>query len=296
MNYGPGWDPWTGKEGWNTCQPIQDKGGKCGYTVMKSFVDRAAKDGSPLYANYGKGVAMWNSDKEASVFVNDFQQLVSADMYFYTDPNLCPGEAQRFLGIAPQNCRRSASYGKVLDRMRKLDGLDSQRQPIWAFVEDGHPFSENYAPTITGDQAAGAVMNSIIHDARGVIYFNHNFGGGCISQHVLRDCGAKTVRPKITETNSRITALAPVLNTQSYQWTFNASLDTMLKAHGGSFYVFAMPGPTGGTGTQTLTLPKGVSGARAEVMFENRTVPVTNGAVTDSFAQEYSYHIYKITP
>jgi hypothetical protein len=296
MIYGPGWDKWTGIEGWNTCQPIQDAGGKCGYTVMKSFADGAPKDGRPLYANYGKGVAMWESEAEAATFVNQFQQLVSDDMYFYTDPNLCPGEAQMFLGIPPQLCRRSASYGKVIDRMRKLDGLDGQRQPVFGFVEDGHPMTGIGSLTIAPDQMAGAVMNSIIHEARGVIYFNHNFGGDCLSQHVLRDCGVNTVRPKAIETNARITALAPVLNTQSYQWTFNPNLDTMLKAQGSSFYIFAMPGQTGGTGNQTLTLPKGLGGTQAEVMFENRTLPVTNGTISDSFAQEYSYHIYKITP
>jgi hypothetical protein len=296
MMYNAGWDPWSGQEGWNTCVPIQDQGGKCGYTVMKHFSDAAAASGRPRYANYGKGVMMWESDDEAQVFVNQFQQLVSDDMYFYTDNNLCPGEAQSFLGIQPQFCRRSSSYGVVLDRMRQLDGMDGARKPIFGFVEDGHPASEDDWPTITGDQIAGAVMNSLIHEARGIIYFNHDFGGPCISQHVLRDsCGA-AVRPKVTETNQRIAALAPVLNSQSYQYTFNASLDTMLKGYNGSYYVFAMPGRTGGTGTQTLTLPSGLNASSAEVMFENRTLPVSGGKFTDTFTNEYTYHVYKITP
>ncbi|GAA3448878.1 DUF4082 domain-containing protein [Dactylosporangium matsuzakiense] len=296
MNYGAGWDAWSGEEGWNTCQPIQDQGGKCGYTVMQHFSDAAARSGRMRYANYGKGVMMWESDQEAQVFINQFQELASADMYFYTDNNLCPTEAQNFLGIPPQFCRRSSSYGLVLDRLRALDGLDGKRKPIYGFVEDGHPFTESNWPTITGDQIAGAVMNSLIHEARGIIYFNHNFGGACHSQHVLRDnCGA-AVRPKVTETNQRITTLAPVLNTQSYQYSFNTSLDTMLKRYDGSYYVFAMPGRTGGTGAQTLTLPSGVSASSVEVLFEDRSVAVTGGRFTDTFANEYTYHVYKITP
>jgi hypothetical protein len=294
MIYGPGWDPWSGRWGWNTCQPIQDQGGKCGYTVMQHLVDRAPKDGRPRYANYGKGVMMWESDAQAEVFVNRFQQLVSADMYFYTDPNLCPGEAQRFLNIRPEFCRRSSSYGMVLDRMRMLDATDGRRQPIYGFVEVGHPFTENHAPTINGDQIAGAVMNSIIHEANGIIYFNHNFGGPCHSQHVLRDACGAAIRPKVTETNQRIASLAPVLNTQSYQFSFNANLDTMLKAHGGAVYIFAMPGRNGGTGTQTLRLPAGINASSAEVLFENRRVPISGGQFTDTFAQEFTYHIYKI--
>src|SRR5262245_41257055 len=107
----------------------------------------------------------------------------------------------------------------MIDRLRKLDGVDGKRIPIYAFVEVGHPFTENDAPTITGDQIGGAVMNSLIHGARGVIYFNHSFGGACQSQHLLRDsCGAAN-KPAVVQTNQRITSPAPVLNTPSYQWT-----------------------------------------------------------------------------
>jgi Domain of unknown function (DUF4082) len=296
MVYGPGYDQWSGQGGWNTCIPIQDQGGKCGYTVMQTFNNRMPNDGHPRYANYGKGVNMWESDQQAQVFVNKYQQLVSSDMYFYTDPNLCPNEAKTWLGIATDKCRRSSSYGLIIDKERRLDGMDGARMPIYAFVEVGHPFTESTAPTINGDQIAGAVMNSLIHGARGVIYFNHSFGGACQSQHLLRDaCGAAN-RPKVTETNQRIAALAPVLNSPSYQWTANAALDTMLKASGGSYYLFAMPGANGGTGSQTLSLPAGLRASTAQVMFENRTVAINGGQFSDSFAAEYSYHIYKITP
>jgi hypothetical protein len=264
--------------------------------VLQTLNNELPADGKPRYDNFGKGVQMWETDQQAQVFVNQFQQLVSSDMYFYTDPNLCPGEAQKYLGVAPNQCRRAANYGLLIDRLRFLDGMDGKRIPIFGFVEDGHPFTENSAPTITANQIAGAVMNELIHGARGIIYFNHNFGGSCISQHVLRDsCGA-AVRPTVTQTNQRITALAPVLNSPSYQWTANPSLDTMLKAYGGSYYLFAMPGRFGGTGSQALTLPSTLNGGTAQVMFENRSVPITGGQFTDSFAAEYSYHIYKITP
>jgi hypothetical protein len=263
---------------------------------MKTFNDQTPADGRARYANYGKGVQMWESDAQAQVFVNQFQQLVSTDMYFYTDPNLCPGEAKTWLGIPSDKCRRAANYGRLVDRLRALDGMDGKRQPVYAFVEVGHPATENTAPTIAPDQITGAVLNSVIHEARGIIYFNHSFGGTCQSQHLLRDsCGA-AARPVVTETNRRLTALAPVLNTQSYQWTANPSLDTMLKGYDGAYYLFAMPGRDGGTGSQTLNLPPGVNAGTAEVMFENRTVPVTGGHLTDTFAAEYSYHIYKIVP
>ena len=165
---------------------------------------------------------------------------------------------------------------------------------MYAFVEVGHPFTENDAPTITAEQIGGAVVNSLIHEARGILYFNHNFGGSCISQHVLRDACGRRVRPAVNELNRRITGLAPVLNTQSYEWQFNPKLDTMLKGHDGSYYIFAMPGRDGGTGAQKLTLPTGIGGAKAEVLFENRSVPVVSGTITDNFATEHTYHIYSL--
>jgi Domain of unknown function (DUF4082) len=293
---GPGSAGWTGNEaGEGTiCIPTD---AKCGYTVMQTMRDRMPQnDGRVSYANYGKGVIFWETDAEAEKFVN-FTTVNSADVYWYTDPWACPGpgESDRF-GTTPTTCRLAANYGLTMNRMRELDAIDGKRQPIYAFVEDGHPFNGNDGLTIASDQLAGAVMNSIIHEARGIIYFNHNFGGSCISQHVLRDsCGA-SIRPTVTKVNGQIQQLAPALNTQSYQYTFNPSLDTMLKAYGGSYYIFAMLGRGVAPGSHALTLPTGMGGASAEVMFENRSVPVVNGRITDTFAAESTYHIYKITP
>ena len=294
---GAGNGTWTGKypgEG----HPCTSGRYDCGFDVMQRLSDALPTgDGRMRYANFGKGIMFWQSNADAGRFVNDYTTVVSNDVYWYTDPNVCYSASEGpAIGVRPETCRRSANYGRTMDRMREVDALDGKRQPVYAFVEVGHPFQGDEGETIEPGQIAGAVVNSLIHEARGILYFNHNFGGSCISQHVLRDACGAAVRPTVTEVNRRITSLAPVLNTQSYAWEFNAKLDTMLKAHDGSYYVFAMPGPTEGTGQQKLTLPKGLSSGEAEVLFENRTVPITGGAITDTFAEEYSYHVYKITP
>ncbi|MEV6492952.1 DUF4082 domain-containing protein [Actinoplanes sp. NPDC051633] len=294
---GAGNSTWTGKYP-GQGEPCTSGKYDCGFDIMKRLSDGLPKnDGRMTYANFGKGVVFWQSDADASRFVNDYTTVVSNDIYWYTDPNVCYSSSEGpSLGVTKENCRRAANYGITMDVMRRLDGLDGKRQPVYAFVEVGKPFPEASAPTITADQIGGAVVNSLIHEARGVLYFNHNFGGPCISQHVLRDACGTAVRPAVSELNRRITSLAPVLNTQSYQWKFNPQLDTMLKERDGSYYIFAMPGRTGGTGEQKLTMPAGLGGAKAEVMFENRSVPVVGGTITDNFAKEFSYHIYKITP
>jgi len=294
---GPGNGLWTGKyPGQGQICTTTSQG--CGLDVMKKeSATVPAGDQGLRYANYGKGVVFWQSDSDAGKFVNGFSSVVSNDIYWYTDPHVCsaPAEGPSY-GVTTRNCRRAANYGLTMDRMRELDAMDGKRQPVWAFIEVGHPFTENDAPTINGDQIAGAVMNSLIHEARGVQYFNHNFGGSCLSQHVLRDRCGTAIRPAVTEINKRITSLAPVLNTQSYRWEFNKGLDTMLKAHDGSYYVFAMLGKDTATGSHKLTLPAGMAGARAEVLFENRTVAISGGAIQDTFAEEFTHHVYKITP
>lgn len=294
---GAGDSKWTGKypgEG----HPCTSGKYDCGFDVMDRLsADLPAGTDRMRYANFGKGIMFWQNNADASRFVNEWTTVVSNDIYWYTDPNVCYSSSEGpAIGVPEDACRRSANYGLTMDRMREVDAMDGKRQPIYAFVEVGHPFEGNDSPTITKEQIAGAVVNSLIHEARGILYFNHNFGSDCISQHVLRDACGTAVRPAVTELNRRIKSLAPVLNTQSFRWQFNPALDTMLKQYDGSYYVFAMPGRTGGTGEQKLTLPEGVSGAEAEVLFENRTVPISGGTVTDTFAKEFSYHIYKITP
>jgi hypothetical protein len=275
-----------------------EKGAGDGFAEMQRLRNGyPAKDGRIRYANYGKGVMLWESDADAAKFVNGYTNVTSADVYWYTDPYMCPAPGEEPpLGVTAATCRRAANYGLTMDRLRHLDALDGKRQPIYGFVEVGHPFAEGDSRSITGPEIAGAVMSSLIHEARGIVYFNHSFGGSCESQHVLRDeCGA-AVRPAVTEINSRITRLAPVLNTQSYAWRFSSSVDTMLKAYDGSYYLFAMPGRTGGTGHQNLTLPPGLHASSAEVLFEGRSVRITGRVLADTFAKESSYHIYKITP
>ena len=294
---GPGRGAWSGRypgQG-DICSPAASR---CGYTVLDTLAaELPTGDGRLRYANFGKGVMFWQSDAEAAGFVNGYTSAVSADVYWYTDPNVCrsASEGPR-RGVDATTCRRAANYGLTMDRVRALDAADGSRQPVWAFVEVGHPFSEADAPTVTGAQVAGAVVNSLIHQARGIVYFNHSFGGPCQTQHVLRDACGDAVRPAVTAVNRLIADLAPVLNTRSYAWRFNPRLDTMLKAHGGAHYVFAMPGRTGGTGRQRLVLPPALAGAgEVEVLNESRRLPVSGGAFSDTFDAEHSYHVYRIT-
>ena len=79
----------------------------------------------------------------------------------------------------------------------------------------------------------------------------------------------------------------------------------MLKAYNGYAYIFAALGmkanneaATSGTvdptGSKTFTLPTGVTGTTVEVVGESRNITVSGGQFTDTFANEYTHHVYKI--
>jgi hypothetical protein len=268
-----------------------------GYTIMENALKNVAA-GVMSYANYGKGVTFWESDAEAAQFVK-YPSLVSADNYWFTDPNICGAwEGATIAGTAGTNltsgqCRLAANYGKTVDRVRELvSPLGSK--PVWNFVELGHPFTENDAPTITAPQIRAAVWSGIIHGARGTIYFNHNFGGSCISQHVLRDNCGTSVRPTVTAVNKQVAALAPVLNSPFVDGLLTATgkVDTAVKSYNGSFYVLA--GSAQQASQSTTFTSECTSATTATVLGESRTLPVSAGKFTDTFADGNAVHLYQL--
>nr|WP_306422536.1 hypothetical protein [Paenarthrobacter aurescens] len=292
---GPGSAPWTGKypgEG-PLCVPEESK---CGYTVQKER-RAVAPQGSMLYANYGKGVTFWLSDEESVEFFKGIQDVVSADTYWFTDPSICAkGEGGAIVGyvrdLTQDECRLAANYGWTIERVRTLQASGNVT-PIWAFVEAGHPFKDSpNAATITAPEIRAAVWSSLIHGARGVIYFNHNFGGDCISQHVLRDCGIQ-VRPTVAALNKQITDLAPILNAPFLDGATTATgpVDLATKLHEGTVYIFAGANKKAG-GTATFHVQCG--GSSAVVIDEDRTIPVVDGRFTDTFADGNAVHLYRV--
>lgn len=295
---GPGSSEWTGK--WpgqgEICKPA---GVPCGYTVQRMLSAPIADD-IMKYANYGKGVSFWESNEEAAVFVNEFQDVVSVDNYWFTDLNICgQGEGGGSMGrerdLTEQECRLAANYGWTIDRVRSLI-RPAGSKPVWAFVEVGHPFTEDQAPTITGPEIRAAVWSSLIHGARGIVYFNHSFGGDCQSQHVLRDACGDEVRPWVTAVNRQITGLAPVLNAPFLDGALahGPGVETAVKVHGDDLYVFAGSAQADPQDAEfTLACLPGAA-VTATVLDEDRTVTIGDGVFRDTFVDGNAVHLYRV--
>jgi hypothetical protein len=279
---------------------------QAGFRYLQSLVDGYGDDGRFKYANYTHMVISDLGQADSEQFVNGYTDVVSLDRYFYTLPfcDWTPFRGDSFVTPIEQgNCRTSSTYGKTMDSLRVRDAADGDLQTLWQFVEvyNGGGTQDRVAePPITPGQLQGAVMSSLINEARGIIYFNQSMNGPCISGELIRMvqknpdfCAAQQVA-SMGVINNRIKELAPVLNTQSFVWSAGAGTDTMVKAYDGYAYIFAMVDGSSAPGSRTLTLPPGVSGTDVEVLWENRTIPAGSGAFTDSFPAEYSYHVYKV--
>lgn len=238
---GPGSSAWTGN--FPGQGPICDpEGSQCGYTVVSQAMEGVA-DNTFVWGQFGKGVTMWEADDEARGFVNGGPSGgpdgVSADNYWFTDPNICSAtEGGALVGkgaaLPTQTCRRGYNYGLTVDRVRSLVRPAGSR-PVWVFVEVGHPFSEDDAPTITARQIRDAVWSGLIHGAQGVVYFNHNFGGTCLSQHVLRDSCGSSVRRPVGRVNKAISRRSSLLAAPFVDGVAKASgsLDVAVKLYRG---------------------------------------------------------------
>lgn len=293
---GPGDAPWSGNyaaDG-NVCVP---ESAKCGFTIQKKFASAAAPN-ALKYANYGKGVTFWELNSEAVRFVNDFQDVVSADNYWFTDPGICGLSEGGAIGgdfreLSAKECRKAANYGWTVERLRSL--VEPQHsKPVWALIEVGHPSDQDLAPSITTEQIRAAAWSSIIHGARGIVYFNHSFSGPCVSQHVLRDCG-DALRNGIRELNRQLTELSPVLNAPFLDGAAipGPSVDAVAKIYRHDVYVLAAStaGEPADVSIGLLCAPDG----EAAVVGEGRTVRVSRGAIQDVFANADAVHIYRIT-
>lgn len=296
----------TAVAGWVLFDEIDmTEGPSTGYDSLLEIIVNLPADGRMRYNNYGKGVIFWETEAEAQRFVNEFQHATSADIYWFTDPDTESfAQGGRFLlgqdaDLTYDQRARAYNYGLVVDKMRALDIYDnSSRKPIWGFVEVGWPFdktAEEGGRNIAPDEIGAAVWHCIIAEARGIVYFNHSFGGPTISAHCLRDAPWAAHRAVVKSTNELIANLAPILNSNTVTnvvTSSSANVRTMSKFYDSKYYIFSGNKINEQTNT-TFTLSNFVGG-NAVLLNESRTITISNSQFSDTFANGTVIHIYRI--
>ena len=87
-------------------QPVRRSGSRQETIIRNQNCVTHCPDGLPLYADYGKGVMLWQTDAVASRWINGtaafgrYQDIVHDDVYWFTDPYVCWSESEgpRFYG------------------------------------------------------------------------------------------------------------------------------------------------------------------------------------------------------
>ena len=259
---------------------------------------RKVGDGRMTMANYGKGLALppgdradldhdihnwWANTAEANCYANAVD-VPSVDMYWFTDP---------FDGV---NHRYGYLYGENVKNLRRAALSDGKAQPLWNFIETSWPFTESAAQggrAILPAELRSAAWHSIIAGARGIMWFQHSFGGPHAGDHHTIRSNSEGTRPMVTSVDAQIKSLAPVLNSSTVtgSYTKTGDVEAMVKWDGSNFYVFA--GARLGATTMAFSMPC-IGNATATRLGESGTVTVTNGSFTDSFADKNAVHIYRL--
>ena len=269
----------------------------------------ALADGRFTSMNIGNGVnrTFWSPNT-----VDNMVQAVDlccVDQYCYTSPGVRSNvESSPDWPGGSAHC--AAAYGWLADQMYSFQG--ATRKPFWVAVETKVPYlAESGSDIILYAEIEGAVWASIIHEARGILWFQHNGfyppdgdapetdpNTGVVTiqnTYSILDC-EQTLTDYVEDIMARVRNVAAVINTQSFVFDWQATgIYTMTKIAGGFIYCFAHVAIGGATGSKIFTLPAGVSGSTAEVVNESRSVNIMSGEFDDTFAEEYSHHIYKIS-
>ncbi len=343
MNFGPGWNGYSNPSDnvWNTdaCTPANSR---CGFTATRLFYngDRtgvSSTTAAPSYPTnaavavhqgFGKGVLFWESDADAATFLK-YSDILSADSYWMTDDDLevpsqggcallpssstaCGGGSGS--GLTHTQSHLPANYAYNVSALEQEQALNGGSKPVVVDIETGCPFG-NSKNCITPSAMTAAAWHSLIAGARGIVWFQHNFGGPCVDfrsfydgsnpQSGMYSCqqtpgvSLHDMVMAVTAFNTEVTSLNSVLLAPFAKGYVTATGDIsyMAKQSDGRFYVFAGSGtpatPPPANQSATFTIAGGYTGP-VTVLNENRTIYATNGVFTDKFADANAVHIYEI--
>ena len=257
------------------------------WAYMDAKLANRPKDGRANYTNYGLGIlANDDRDPDASRFVQKYTDYVSADCYMWYGGGLnyessrCIGKGDQRLTLDEQ--RRARNYGIIVERMR---GFAANTKPVWSFIE---------IADITPGALRAAMWHSIISGARGIIFFNHQFGKTCETQHALRESCYAAQRATVQSVTAQIRELATIINAPDVVGltTNTTGVTSNTKWNNGKPVIFA--GNNDNASKQATFTVAGQGNGTVTVLGENRTIQMTGGKFTDTFANGDAIHIYRI--
>ena len=240
----------------------------------------------PIFLGLGQGVAWekYHGRGERTGHLEDYAKYMAGcdiacfDIYPAAHDNLAVKDA---LWYVPRGVRHLREWCQ-----------DSK--PVWVHLETGIIGAPGSEPT--PQQVKAEVWMALIHGARGIDYFVHQFKPK-FNEHALLD--NPDMLAAVTAVNQQVTSLARVLNSPTIvdgvmveSTNPKTPVHAMVKHKDGATYVFSAAMYC--EETKATFRIKGLTGTRtAEVLGEDRTVRVQNGVFTDAFAGN-GVHLYRI--
>jgi len=164
----------------------------------------------------------------------------------------------------------------------------------WCMIEASRIGSLHFKPT--AEQIRAEAWMAIIHGARGIVYFLHQFQPKYHPSPILED---PELFDGVAKVNEEIHSLASVINSppaDAHPLVESSDEDvpiaTMLRRRGGDIYLFAVAMRNART-TATFIVPGVDGGDDVEVLGEDRSLEIAGDAFTDEF-KGYQAHLYKI--
>jgi hypothetical protein len=214
--------------------------------------------------------------------------------YFYTGADkaaICTGADIFSFDMYPL-VMRDGHVWNMYDQIQEARGYCRDSRPVMAFTEMDHMDNGSIYPQ--PEQTSAEAWNAIIGGARGIQYFDQYSNIAETGYNGAGHYASGAMYKSIRTTNAQITALAPVINAPFAEKYVSASgsMSVMAKYYNGHFYVFAIPHASGSQ-TVTFTLAGAPTGTLS-VLNEDRSVSVSGGKFTDSFANEDVVHVYEL--
>jgi hypothetical protein len=180
--------------------------------------------------------------------------------------------------------------GRALDWLEKTSGGNPQFATIESSNQKG-PWLPPNAPGVTPSQVRAEVWDSIIRGARGIVYFPQAF-----TPTFTYDNTAPDVAFEITKQNALITSIGAALESPLDPPTMGVNVAQPLEAtwrvYNGKTYMIVLNLSGQAVANQQIAL-RSVNGTTASVQGEGRSVAVSSGVITDSFAAD-DVHVYVI--
>jgi len=250
--------------------------------VVRRTKEMKARDGTrPVMINFGQGL------------VNKYwvgRGLCTGDESYYSvavrGADILSFDIYPVASSTPQVKGKLEYVARGVARLMKLAAND---QKVWAVIETT-ALDPRHA--VTPAQLRAEVWMAIIHGAKGIVYYVHEFEPTFRGDAIFRH---PDVSHQVAQTNALIKSLAAPLNSPDVTGRLavrsTRPIATIVKQHEAAIYIFAVA--MNNSASKPRFEIKGLNATRAIVIGEDRSVNITNGTFEDSF-DGYGVHIYKI--